>query len=149
MAMPKAAQQWITTDKGRHLRGRVRTGTQPELALRRALFARGWRFRVNHLITPGCRPDVAFTRLRIAVFVDGCFWHSCPEHGRSAFDGPNAALWEAKMIRNAAADARANREAGEHGWRVFRTWECQVGEQGLRELLIELESARRLADSQA
>lgn len=63
----------------------------------------------------------------LAVFVDGCFWHNCPEHGRKTpFTGPNAALWELKMARNAERDVRSTELAESLGWRVHRFWECQV-----------------------
>lgn len=66
-------------------------------------------------------------RRMVAVFVDGCFWHNCPEHGRKTpFIGPNAVLWERKMIRNAERDVRSTNVAESLGWRVHRYWECQV-----------------------
>lgn len=67
------------------MRGNRRRDTAPELRLRSALHARGWRFRVDLPIAVDggrARPDLVFTRWRVAVFVDGCFWHSCPVHGR-------------------------------------------------------------------
>ncbi|GAA2736668.1 hypothetical protein GCM10009867_21810 [Pedococcus aerophilus] len=61
------------------------------------------------------------------MFVDGCFWHNCPEHGRrTPWTGPNAQLWEEKMRRNAESDLRSTRLAEELGWIVVRVWECQV-----------------------
>lgn len=64
---------------------------------------------------------------RLAVFVDGCWWHSCPVHGRKTpFTGPNAALWEAKMARNRERDIQATKTAESLGWRVVRIWECEV-----------------------
>jgi DNA mismatch endonuclease (patch repair protein) len=64
---------------------------------------------------------------RLAVFVDGCFWHGCPEHGRKTeFTGPNSALWEEKMQRNAERDRRSTALAQESGWNVVRVWECEV-----------------------
>lgn len=67
---------------------------------------------------------------RIAVFVDGCFWHGCPEHGRKgSWSGPNAALWEEKMQRNKERDERSSRLAEELGWEVVRVWECVVKDQ--------------------
>ena len=64
---------------------------------------------------------------RIAVFVDGCFWHGCPEHARKTpWTGPNADLWEEKMRRNADRDRRSTQLAQENGWRVARVWECKI-----------------------
>jgi DNA mismatch endonuclease (patch repair protein) len=63
----------------------------------------------------------------LAIFVDGCFWHGCPAHGRNRpWTGPNAALWEEKMRRNAERDSRATALAQEAGWDVVRIWECAV-----------------------
>lgn len=118
---------WRSTDKGQHLRGRRKTDTEPELLLRRALHAAGARFRLHRRIAPGCTPDIVLPRYRIAVFVDGDYWHSCPVHGRKTpFTGPNAALWEAKMRRNSERDERSTRLAQEHGWTVLRVWECAI-----------------------
>ena len=74
--------------------------TAPELALRRALHRRGWRYRVApRIATAGrtVRPDIAFTRMRLAVFLDGCFWHACPEHGRMPADPTG--YWHAKITQ--------------------------------------------------
>ncbi len=119
----------MTTSKGRHLAGRRKIDTAPEIQLRRALHAAGARFRLHRQIARGCTPDIVLPGRSIAVFVDGCFWHGCPEHGRKTpWTGPNAALWEAKMRRNEDRDARATELAESRGWRVIRVWECQVTE---------------------
>lgn len=66
------------------------------------------------------------------MFVDGCFWHGCPIHGRKkAWTGPNAGLWAEKMRRNAERDQRSTALAEEHGWRVVRVWECEVSQDPL------------------
>jgi DNA mismatch endonuclease (patch repair protein) len=118
---------WTSTANGRHLRGRKKTDTEPELLLRRALHAKGVRFRLHRKLAPGCTPDIVLPRRRIAVFVDGDYWHSCPLHGRKKpFTGPNAALWERKMIRNKERDRRSSELAQEAGWTVVRVWECSV-----------------------
>lgn len=118
---------WVSTEAGQHLRGRQRVNTGPEVALRRALHALGARFRLHRAISPGCTPDLVLPSRRIAVFVDGDYWHGCPTHGRqSAFSGPNAALWEQKMRRNRERDARATALAKAAGWAVVRVWECSI-----------------------
>ncbi len=118
---------WTPTDAGRHLAGRRKTDTAPELALRKALHAQGGRYRLHVRLDKGCTPDLVMPRWRLAVFVDGCYWHSCPRHGRrTPFTGPNAALWEDKMRRNQGRDARATGLAEAAGWRVLRLWECEV-----------------------
>jgi DNA mismatch endonuclease, patch repair protein len=118
--------QWVSTQSSGQLRGRRSRDTQPELLLRRALHAAGARFRLHRQLARGCTPDLVLPARRVAVFVDGDFWHGCPLHGRKGFQGPNAALWEAKMARNRERDARSTRLAQEAGWVVVRLWECEV-----------------------
>jgi len=117
---------WISTDRSAHLRGRRSRDTEPELLLRRALHAAGVRFRLQRRLTPGCRPDVVLPRHRVAVFVDGDFWHGCPTHGPQDFSGPNAALWRDKLERNRQRDRQATIRAQGLGWTVIRLWECHV-----------------------
>lgn len=109
----------------RSMRGNRRTDTRPELRLRSGLHRRGLRFRKDYPIRPDSgrpvRPDVVFPRARIAVFVDGCFWHSCPEHGHAPM--ANSAYWGPKLQRNVARDKETNRRLEKAGWRVVRVWE--------------------------
>lgn len=100
-----------------------RRDTQPELAIRRLLHAQGLRYRVAYPV-PGQRRrtiDIAFTRARLAVFVDGCFWHVCPEHGTQP--KANAAWWTVKFAANRSRDADTNRALSGQGWLVLRFWE--------------------------
>src|SRR5262245_13433930 len=118
---------WLSTTTGAHLRGRRKTDTQPEMLLRRALHACGVRFRLHRRLAPGCTPDIVLPGRKIAVFVDGDYWHSCPVHGRTRpFVGPNAELWEQKMARNKQRDAHSTLAARQAGWTVVRVWECAV-----------------------
>jgi len=118
---------WVSTEQGRHLRRRKKADTEPELLLRKALHAAGARFRLHRRLAPGCTPDIVLPGRRIAVFVDGDYWHSCPAHGRTApFCGPNAALWEEKMRRNKERDVRSTQIAEDLGWTVVRVWECSI-----------------------
>lgn len=97
--------------------------TPAELAIRSALHRRGLRYRVDQTI-PGvtrARPDIVFTKQRIAVFVDGCFWHSCPKH--STTPKSNQEWWVEKLAGNVERDRRHDRELVEAGWRVLRFWE--------------------------
>lgn len=120
-------QQWVSTSAGRHLSGRRKEHTTPEVELRRALHAAGARFRLHPRLAKGCTPDLVLPRHRLAVFVDGCFFHGCPTHGRKTpWTGPNAALWEDKMRRNAQRDARSTALATDLGWTVVRLWEHEV-----------------------
>jgi DNA mismatch endonuclease (patch repair protein) len=100
-----------------------RRDTAPELAIRRLLHARGLRYRVAWRIPgmPRRTVDIAFTRARIAVFVDGCFWHSCPIHRTSP--ASNHTWWAMKLAANQERDAATDRHLTELGWRVLRIWE--------------------------
>lgn len=120
-------QGWVSTSAGRHLQGRRKTDTAPELLLRRALFSLGARYRLHRELTKRCSPDLVLPGRRIAVFVDGCWWHSCPRHGRQRpFTGPNASLWMEKMARTRERDRYATQAAQDLGWTVVRLWECEV-----------------------
>ena len=107
--------------------------TKPELALRSALHARGLRYRVDLQGVPGTRRriDIAFTRCKVAVFVDGCFWHGCPEHGQREHR-INGWYWPAKIETNRARDADTNSRLEDAGWRVIRVWEHQQLDEILR-----------------
>jgi DNA mismatch endonuclease (patch repair protein) len=96
-----------------------RAGSKPELAVRRDLHRRGLRFRVNYAALPG-RPDIAFTRVRLAVFIDGCFWHLCSEHG--SIPKNNAEWWRAKLERNVERDREKDDLLAARGWEVLHIW---------------------------
>lgn len=98
--------------------------SKPELRLRSALHARGLRFRKNlslRLPRLTVRPDIVFTRARVAVFVDGCYWHRCPDHGTTPRF--NASYWQAKLDSNAARDRRIDAALVDAGWTPIRVWE--------------------------
>src|SRR6185436_9673934 len=97
--------------------------TQPELVIRRLLFAAGWRFRV-HYQTAGGRVDIAFPRLQVAILIDGCFWHGCRYHGVKP--KTNVEFWSKKLLENRRRDRRQRRKLGRLGWTVLRIWEHSV-----------------------
>ena len=100
-----------------------RKDTKPELDLRRILHARGLRYRVTYPV-PSVRRrtiDVAFTRPKVAVFVDGCFWHGCPEHATQP--RANSAWWRQKLDTNMARDVETDNILVGQGWTVLRFWE--------------------------
>ena len=96
-----------------------RRDTKLELKVRRELHRRGLRFRVDYGAAPG-RPDVAFTKVKVAVFLDGCFWHGCPLHGTSPKS--NADWWKAKIERHLTRDASVRDQLEQDGWLVLRYW---------------------------
>ena len=123
-----------------------RRDTEPEVAIRRLLHARGLRFRVAFPIPgmPRRSMDVAFTRARVAVFVDGCFWHACPEHQTSP--AANAAWWSAKLATNQARDLATNAHLTASGWRVIRIWEHEDPEVAAARIAEEVSAGAPSAD---
>ncbi|MEV0731880.1 very short patch repair endonuclease [Polymorphospora sp. NPDC050346] len=113
---PAPLNATVAAQMGRMPRAR----TRPEMLIRRELHRRGLRFRVNHRQLPG-RPDLAFTRIRLAVFVDGCFWHMCPEH--CVMPKNNGEWWRAKLEGNARRDRDKDALLTELGWRAVHVWE--------------------------
>ncbi len=99
--------------------------TKPELALRRAAHALGLRYRVSYRPLKAIRrtADLVFTREKVAVFMDGCFWHGCPQHHTVA--ATNAGFWAEKVRRTKERDAETDRLLEEEGWLVIRVWEHQ------------------------
>lgn len=107
----------------RRMQAQRRAGTEPELRLRRELHRRGLRFRVGVPVPrqPRRSIDIAFPRTRLAVFVDGCFWHSCPEH--SVPSKSNSDFWTAKLLANVERDRATSAHLQAFGWTVIRVWE--------------------------
>lgn len=105
------------------MQGNRSRDTSPELALRSALHARGLRFRVAARPVPELRrtADLVFPRARLAVFVDGCYWHGCPVHHKTPMT--NREYWSEKISRNRARDRDTDARLAEAGWSVLRFWE--------------------------
>ncbi|BAH31032.1 very short patch repair endonuclease [Rhodococcus erythropolis] len=100
-----------------------RRDTKPEIALRRELHRRGLRYFVDRAPVKGVRrrADLVFPRRKVAVFVDGCFWHSCPQH--ATFPKNNAQWWTDKLAANVVRDRDTDARLTEQGWTVIRIWE--------------------------
>ena len=115
----------LTPEERSELMGRIRgVDTKPELFVRRALHARGYRFRTHFRELPGC-PDLVFTRRRAVIFVHGCFWH---RHGCKKTYVPKTRqeFWESKFAGNVKRDRRDQKQLVEAGWRVLVVWECEI-----------------------
>ena len=129
------------------MRANRRTNTKPELALRSALHRLGYRFRKDHRLNlaDGARPrpDIAFTARRVAVFVDGCFWHACPEHGSKP--SVNQWYWSPKLQRNVERDRAADAALAAAGWRVVRIWEHVPLAAAVAEVTAALEAGTTVA----
>ena len=123
-------RSWASSAANRRsMLGNRARDTSPELQLRSVLHSRGLRFRKHCRPIPDlrCVADVVFPRQRVAVFLDGCFWHGCPEHFK--LPRTNRAYWKAKIGGNEARDARNDQVLLEAGWLIVRAWEHDpVGE---------------------
>lgn len=104
------------------IRGR---NTKPEISLRKALWSAGFRYRIKNKL-PG-HPDLIFPHWKVAVFVDGCFWHACPDHSTSPVS--NAEFWRRKIEMNVARDRKSNQRLRELGWIVVRVWEHEIRDE--------------------
>jgi DNA mismatch endonuclease (patch repair protein) len=117
-------------DVSKRMRANPRRDTKPEVALRSLLHRRGLRFRKDlpiRLPERIVRPDIVFTRQRLAIFVDGCFWHCCPIHGTSP--KANTGYWTPKLQRNVDRDRAVNKQLEAAGWTVLRIWEHEPLEE--------------------
>ncbi|MCG7932709.1 MAG: very short patch repair endonuclease [Candidatus Thiodiazotropha lotti] len=123
-----------------------RTGqrdTSAEMRIRRLLHAAGLRYRVDYLVLnrPRRKADIAFTRIRVAVFIDGCYWHGCPEHG--TWPKANARFWREKIETNRVRDLDTNTRLEAEGWRVIRVWEHEEPREVVKKI-IDVVRARSL-----
>src|SRR5258708_2531978 len=130
------------------MRANRRRDTVPERAIRSLLHAQGERFRVDYPIRlSGSRPiraDVAFPRRLVAVFVDGCFWHGCPQHGTSP--STNADYWKRKIEENRLRDARITRQLSRAGWSVVRIWEHEEPSEAVETIVAKVKAHKTQSD---
>ncbi len=103
------------------------TGTKPEIAVRRALFTLGYRYKVHTRDLPG-RPDIVFHGRRKVIFVHGCFWHQHPGCPRAARPASNAAYWNRKLDSNLVRDSAVASRLHHLGWSVETVWECELAQ---------------------
>lgn len=124
----------------RRMKAQGRRDTKPELMIRRKLHARGYRFRVDFKPEPDlrCRGDIVFTRRRLVIFIDGCFWHGCPVHATAPKN--NAEWWAAKIAANQERDGRNTRALRERGWAVLRIWEHTVVDEAVTAVISALDA---------
>lgn len=135
----------MTPEQRSHCMSRIKgNNTGPELRLRKALWAAGLRYRLKNDL-PG-KPDLVFVSTRLAVFVDGCFWHKCPLHGTKP--AANRDFWKEKLERNVTRDREVDFRLRELGWKVYRCWEHDVNDnldRVVKEIraLLEADSAKK------
>jgi len=133
-----ARPQAVDEHKRRSMSRQRSRDTRPEMAVRRRLHALGYRYRVDYRPLPDLRVrgDLVFTRARVVVFVDGCFWHRCPQHGTSPRH--NGAWWQAKLDINVARDRATERRLAKDGWRVVRIWEHETPDDAVARITAAL-----------
>lgn len=110
-------------------------GTKPEITVRKFLFSRGFRYRLNHPRLPG-RPDLVLRKYRSVIFVNGCFWHGHENCKYYVLPKSNAEFWQAKIERNHARDIEEQRKLAQMGWHCITVWECQL-KPAVREKTLE------------
>ena len=129
------------------MQGNKKRDTRPELVIRRAVHAMGFRYRVaaRPVTTARWTADMVFPGPRVAVFIDGCFWHGCPNH----FKAPrtNTDYWRPKIERNKARDEQVNSVLAAEGWTVVRIWEHEAPSAAVAEIVdaVQRKSATRCA----
>ncbi|MGH3735913.1 MAG: very short patch repair endonuclease [Micromonosporaceae bacterium] len=134
----RTTTSWASSPATRSvMRGNRSRDTQPELALRSAVHALGLRYRVGVRPVPEIRrtADLVFARPKVAVFLDGCFWHGCADHHRPATR--NSDFWSKKINANRTRDAETDKLLADAGWTVIRIWEHEQPQ----------DAARRVADA--
>lgn len=127
---------WASTEGSRNsMRSNRRRDTLPELAVRRRLHAAGLRYRVDFAPLGGRRrADIVFTRQHVAVFIDGCYWHGCPDH--ATFPKRNSDYWLPKLARNVERDRGTDQSLREAGWTVLRFWEHESPDDVARRIAV-------------
>lgn len=121
------------------MRANKGSGTQPEMAIRSMLHGLGYRYRVNFRVQAGhrkCRPDIVFTKAKLVVFIDGCFWHHCPQHGKVPKSNIN--FWQQKFERNRVRDQKDTEALTSHGWKVLRLWEHTGTAEAVQSIIMAL-----------
>jgi len=130
---PSAPQRIVSEQRSRNMAAVRRSDTKLELRVRSLLHRRGLRYRKDYPVRIAgrlIRPDVVFTRSKIAVFIDSCFWHLCPKHGQ--IPSSNRAFWKDKLERNAARDREQTEALKSEGWTVLRIWEHMPTEDAVQ-----------------
>ncbi|WP_455284407.1 very short patch repair endonuclease [Cupriavidus necator] len=120
---PAVRSRMMSGIRGKH--------TKPEMVVRRALFAAGYRFRLHRRDLPGA-PDIVLPGRKVAIFAHGCFWHMHSGCKNAKLPSTRAEFWRAKLAGNAARDDRAARALRDAGWRVLVVWECATRDPHIR-----------------
>lgn len=134
----------LSAGRSANMRANRRTDTKPEIALRRALHHLGYRYRKDYRLDLDggrrVRPDIVFTARKVAVFVDGCFWHACPDHGSKPRN--NEWYWGPKLLRNVERDRANDAALTLVSWSVIRLWEHVPLDEAITTVRTALEPRR-------
>ncbi|MFJ2934033.1 very short patch repair endonuclease [Streptomyces sp. NPDC087219] len=142
------AGSWASSAARRRNMQAIRSrDTKPEQQVRRLIHAQGLRYRVAAKPLPDLRrtADIIFRPVKVAVFIDGCYWHGCPEHYVAPRTNPG--YWSDKVARNMARDSDTNQRLEEAGWTVLRFWEHESPEECAMRITAEVAKHRALARS--
>lgn len=134
----------LTKEQRHHCMASIRgKNTRPEIMVRKFLFSRGFRYRLNHPRLPG-HPDIVMRKYRTCIFVNGCFWHGHDNCRYFVLPKTNTEFWKAKIERNRARDIEEQHKLASMGWHCITVWECQlkptVRKQTLESLVYTLNS---------
>lgn len=113
------------------------TNTKPELLLRKSLFAKGFRYRINVKKLPG-RPDLVLPKYKTVIFVHGCFWHGHENCRYFVVPKSNTEFWTEKILGNKQRDFKSTVKLKELGWTVITVWECELKKDKIEETIINL-----------
>ena len=141
----------LTKEQRSKIMSRVRsTDTSPEVAVRRWLWARGYRYRKNVKRLPG-KPDIVFRKLKTLVFVHGCFWHRHPNCKVATMPKSNSKFWWRKFNANVSRDIENEKSLHAAGWTVIVLWECEINDAALQHLAetLEMQRSRLLVKNRA
>lgn len=144
----RSEESWASSEGVRRsMRSNKGRDTRPELELRRAVHALGLRYRVSTRPLPGVRrtADIVFPRVKIAVFLDGCFWHGCPNHHTVA--KTNARFWADKVEQTRRRDRETDELLSQAGWTVLRVWEHEHAEESALRIAAAYRTVRKRSGS--
>ena len=99
--------------------------TKPEIMLRKALFALGYRYRIHNKALPG-KPDIVLPKYKTAIFVHGCFWHYHADCREGRIPNTNSIFWREKLLKNISRDQKHQETLAQLGWKVLVCWECEI-----------------------
>jgi len=119
------ADKW-TKEKRSEVMGKIRSkNTKPEVLLRKALFAKGYRYRIHNKLLPG-KPDIVLPKFKTAIFVHGCFWHFHADCREGRIPSTNSLYWKNKLSKNVERDLKHQEALMQQGWNVLVIWECEI-----------------------